>query len=243
MIKAWVGENDEGKMKRSLLHGAIISLLILGLVVTSTALHRSPDWGQLDPYYHSLGESRQDLLVLFATLLNQRRLAADAYWVRLLVYTGSPEWSARRWPAVLPMTLSGTLLNPRFVPFYEYGSSILAWQLGRWQEALGLLLRGMKHNPGNEKLLLYAAAIKYQNLEEDDTRTIQCLSRIIFSGEYPGLLPPILANIYKQRGEYGKALKIWYFLMSQGLSGEGLERAKMQVEEIEALMNGVDSKQ
>ncbi len=222
-------------MKRILIHLVIITALLSGLIASSFYLHRSPDWTKLDPFYRQLARQQQELPVLFGTVLNQRKLTAVAYWVGLLVYTGDPEWQAERWRGVMPMTLAGTLLNPHFIPFYEFGSSVLAWQLKRWPEALVLLRRGMEYNPGNEKLFLYAAAIKYQNLDGDDQSTIAFLNRIIFTGEYPALLPPILANIYKQRGEYQKALAIWYFLMRQGLGGEGLARAKRQVREIEAL--------
>ena len=101
----------------------------------------------------------------------------------------------------------------------------------------------MEHNPRNEKIFLYAAAIEYQHLEDDHDNTIRYLERIIFSGTYPSMLPPILANIHKQRGEHEQALRIWYYVMSRGLTGWGLERAKQQVAEIERLMRGVDSKQ
>jgi len=227
-------------MKRTLLSVTVVLLLACGIGYAASRLHHSVAWDELDPYYSRLSEQRQRLPVLLGTMLNQRKLTADAYWAKFLVYTGSPEWSAARWPEVLPMTQAGTLLNPRFVPFYEYGSAILAWQLERKQEALELLKIGIRHNPTSERLFLYAAAIEYQSLDSRHDGIVHYMKKIIFSGEYSPLLPPILANIYKMRGEYDNALEIWYFLMRQGLTGEGLERAKQQVAAINALRGTVE---
>jgi tetratricopeptide (TPR) repeat protein len=224
-------------MKHTSISILTVLVLVCGVAISTSYLHRSMNWAELDPYYLQLAEQRQRVPVLLATILNQRKLAADAYWSEFLVYSGSSEWSESRWPEVLPMTLAGTLLNPRFVPFYEYGSAILAWQLGRRSEALELLAVGIRHNPSSKRLMLYAAAIEYQNRGSQQEGMVQHLRRIIFTGEYSPLLPPMLANIYKVRGEYESALEIWHFLMRQGLSGKDLERAKQQVAEIQALQN------
>ena len=215
---------------------AILCVFVAGMVFSTARLDRTLESPAVKDYYGQLAEERRDVLVLFGTFFNMRRVTADVYWIKLLMYLGDNSFVNDRWPDVLPISRTGTFLNPRFVAFYEYSSAVLAWQLeDRWREALELLEKGQRYNPGSKRLILYAAAISYQHAGQTG-KTAEMLERLLFSGEYPPLLPRILANIYKARGDYEDSLRIWYFYISTGVRGAGLEYAKEQVADVRRLM-------
>jgi tetratricopeptide (TPR) repeat protein len=153
----------------------------------------------------------------FAGLLfGSRRLTADIGWISLLQYYGMHErgeesYSALgkgKYPSLKKMVFRVTRLDPTFHYAYLYGAGSLAFNLNRPEEALDILKEGIENSPTYWRFRLYVGAIVYKQkgrfddmiaLLEDATRYPDC----------PTLVKSVLANIYKERKNYKRALEIW----------------------------------
>ena len=153
---------------------------------------------------------------LIGLMLGMRRLTADIAWIGVLQYYGGHESSHEdhsdfafgKYPALKIMVRRVTQLDPSFYFAYLYGAGSLAFNLNRPGQALELLEEGIRHNPTYWRLRLYAGAIIYKQKGRYDDM-IKLLEDAIQYTDCPTLVKSVLANIYKARKNYLKALEIW----------------------------------
>ena len=158
----------------------------------------------------------------FAGLLaGARRLTADVAWISVLQYFGSHERGEHSvedkqteseheggYPALKKMVLRVTRLDPTFHYAYLYGSSALGWGLNRPDEAIEILVEGIHYNPTYWRLRLYVGALIFKQKGQMG-EMLGLLEDAIRFPDCPTMLKSILANIYKQRQDYRRALAIW----------------------------------
>ena len=158
-------------------------------------------------------------------LLGMRRLTADIAWVSVLQYYGAHEvreadrgephdLGEGEYPALKKMVMRVVRIDPYFQFAYLYGAGSLALNLDRYDEGLELLEEGIKYNPTYWKFRLYVAGIVYKKKGEYDN-FIGVLEDAVRYPDCPNLVKSCLANIYKARKNYPRALEIWLGIMEQ----------------------------
>jgi tetratricopeptide (TPR) repeat protein len=162
-------------------------------------------------------------------VLGLRRLAADMAWIQTLQYYGThagaehgaghhhfeDEGSGKEYPRFLAMCRQVTSLDPHFTYAYYYGGGVLGWNLNRLDEAESFLREGIAFNPHEWRLPLYLAGLAYQK-NHDVANLTRFLETIAADPDCPLMMKAILANVYKKRHEYDKALGIWEVLYASG---------------------------
>lgn len=151
-----------------------------------------------------------------------RRLTADVAWISVLQYYGAREehsegdahadephdFAGGSYPALGPMTLRVTRLDPSFHYAYLYGAGALAFNLDRPDEALAILEEAIRYNPTYWKFRLYVGAIAYKQRGQNE-QMIALLEDAIRFPDCPTMVKSILANIYEERGNPARSLQIW----------------------------------
>lgn len=174
-------------------------------------------------------------------LFGARRLTADIAWLSVLQYYGSHEkdeeghhahshdFAGGEYESLKKMVLRVTRLDPSLYYAYLYGAGALAFNLNRPIEAMEILEEGIKRNPFYWRFQLYAGAIIYKQKGELD-HMLKLLENAIRYPDCPTMVKSILANIYKERGNYKRALEIWLDIYEAGNEAWYVEQAKKQIE-------------
>jgi len=148
-------------------------------------------------------------IYFWGSLLGLRRLSSDLAWIRVLQYYGTLHHHERgEYENLLPMFQEVVRLDPYFHYAYLFGGGSLAFNHGRYDEAIELLQEGIKNNPKFWKFRLYIAAIVYTKTKEYD-KVVPLLEEAIRYRDSPEVVKIFLANIYKAKGKYRKAIAIW----------------------------------
>lgn len=156
-------------------------------------------------------------------LLGMRRLAADMAWISVLQYFGDREFAETtnkdtqphshsleggKYPALKKMVLRVMRLDPSLHYATLYGAGAFGWLLNRPQEAMELLQEGIKNNPTYWQFRLYVGALLYRE-KGQFSEMIVLLEEAIQFPDCPTMIKSVLANIYKERKNYQRALEIW----------------------------------
>ena len=174
--------------------------------------------------------------------LGMRRMTADIAWIAVLQYYGAYDMLYQgaeagsgpgvKHPALKVLVQRAIRLDPYFHFAYLYGAGSLAFNLDRSDEALELLEEGIKYNPTYWRLRLYLAAIVWKKKGQYDNM-IPLLEEAIAYPDCPTMVKSCLANIYKARKNYGRALQIWLAVLEQRNLDEVYEhQATLQVEDL-----------
>lgn len=103
-------------------------------------------------------EQRRELLYLPSgeslevLSLGYKNAFSDYLWFKAINYFGAHINSDRNLPWLYHFCDIVTTLNPRAMHVYEFGSTMLSWELGRPEESLRLLNRAIAHSPENWRL-------------------------------------------------------------------------------------------
>ena len=184
-------------------------------------------------------------IYFWGSLLGLRRLSADLAWIRLLQYYGTLEREEEHvhhshhphhhemgeYKDLLPMCQEVVRLDPYFHYAYLFGGGSLAFNHQRYDEAIELLQEGIKNNPKFWKFHLYIAAIAYTRTKEYD-KVVPLLEEAIRYRDCPEVVKIFLANIYKTKGEYRKAIAIWKNILATSRNEWARSTAKSHLEEM-----------
>lgn len=172
--------------------------------------------------------------------LGMRRMTADIAWIAVLQYYGSYDMlrqgsdldSRVSHPALKVLVQRVIRLDPYFYSAYLYGAGSLAFNLNRYDEALEILKEGIQLNPTYWRFQLYLAAIIWKQKGRSDAM-IPLLEQAILYSDCPTMIKSCLANIYKARKNYARALEIWLEVLEQkNLDETYLHQATKQVEDL-----------
>ncbi|MBI2916014.1 MAG: hypothetical protein HYY07_04065 [Elusimicrobia bacterium] len=188
----------------------------------------------------------------FAGLLfGLRRLTADVAWLSVLQYYGSREkvheggekehhhdYAGGDYPALKKMVLRVIRLDPSLTYAYLYGAGALAFNLNRSQEAVEILEEGIQSQPKYWRFQLYLGAILYKQRGQFDSM-IRLLENAVTAPDCPTIVKSILANIYKSRGNFARALEIWIGVYEESKDPVYVDQAKKQISDIKSKL-GLD---
>jgi len=163
-------------------------------------------------------------IYFWGSLLGLRRVSSDLAWIRLLQYYGTLEGEEEHvhhlhhcergeYEELLPMCQEVIRLDPYFHYAYLFGGGTLAFNHQRYDEAIELLQQGIKNNPKFWRFRLYIAAIVYTKTKEYD-KVVPLLEEAIKYRDCPEVVKIFLANIYKAKGEFVKAITIWEHILA-----------------------------
>jgi len=174
----------------------------------------------------------------WGSLLGLRRLSSDLAWIRLLQYYGTLEEEEHvhglgycdrgEYEELLPMCQEVVRLDPYFHYAYLFGGGCLAFNHGRYDEAIELLQEGIRNNPKFWRFRLYIAAIVYTRTKEFD-KVVPLLEEAIRYRDCPELVKIFLANIYKARGEFEKAIALWEDILATSRNDQVRAMAESQL--------------
>ncbi len=163
-------------------------------------------------------------------------------WIRLLQYYGTleeeehahhPDYCERgEYEDLFPMCHEVVRLDPYFHYAYLFGSGCLAFNHERYDEAIELLREGIKNNPKFWKFRLYIAAIVYTRTKEYD-KVVPLLEEAIRYRDCPEVVKFFLANIYKAKGEFGKAIAVWENILATSRNDQARATAENQLKAME----------
>ncbi|MFO7675532.1 MAG: hypothetical protein R6X12_04365 [bacterium] len=93
-------------------------------------------------------------------------LASDLVWLRAVQYYGHHLMTDRKYEWLGHVFEILTALDHRFIGAYHFGAFTLAWDARKPDEAIQLLVRGMKQNPTSWQLAFDAGFISYLLLKD-----------------------------------------------------------------------------
>ncbi len=170
-----------------------------------------------------------------------RAAAADLAWAQLLQYSAGgldtmTDAPGRPYDHLKDLGLRVARLDPSFHRAYLYAAGILAWfrNVDRPDEAVEVLREGMRADPGESSYPVYIAAIAFKKKGDTD-KMVALLESTLSDPHSPVEMKTILANVYKSRGEYEKALSVWGAVLDDAGAAREWPRARLQLAEIKAL--------
>ena len=171
-----------------------------------------------------------------------RAAAADLAWIQLLQYSAGgmaevTDEPGKPFEHIKPMAERVVRLDPSFHRAYLYGAGVLGWfrNVERYDDAVELLQEGIRNDPGEPRYSEYIAALAFQK-RGDTAHLIEILVPLAADPRSPIEMKAILANTYKSRGEYAKALAIWEDMLDNEDDAREWPRARGQIVEIRRLM-------
>jgi tetratricopeptide (TPR) repeat protein len=215
-----------------------IPLLVLTFLTQAYLSSRLDRWVHPAPFETSTAGELDPKVVsslrAAAFLSGYKVLIGHAFWIRVIQYYGDGFNGADRFSKLYDYCRLASDLNPQFLPVYTYGSSVLAYQLHRVDEAVKLLQRGIEANPKANRLKLLLAAIAYHNSDNYE-REIPFLEMQIAQGSAPTMLINILANTYKKVGRTDDAIRLWLQILKTTDSDVQKYEAAQKLKELYAI--------
>jgi len=146
-------------------------------------------------------------------------LAADAYWIRAVVYYGSVRRSdgpQKNYDLLYPLLDITTTLDPRFLLAYRMGAIFLSEGYpggpGRPDLAIALLEKGLKQDPNRWQLMHDIGFVYFWTIRDYNTAA----SWLERASEVPGApvwLKPVAAGMVARGGDRQTARLMWRELL------------------------------
>lgn len=234
-----------------LLMFSLVGMVLLSFTILSTFRFPFPpfnrlifdigkDFSNLASFERPLG-AEGGFRDVFGVLMGMRRLTADVGWLSVLQYYGGHEkeeegehheFGGGKYHSLKKMVLRVVRLDPSFHYAYLYGAGALGWNLDRPDEALEILKEGIRYNPQYWRFRLYVGAIVYKQKGKFD-EMITLLEDAVQHPDCPTMVKSILANIYEERKDYVKSLKIWIDIQeSEHKDPAYIQRSEQQIKEL-----------
>ncbi len=169
---------------------------------TEYLMKNQPKWYFLN--FHSY----KNINHVLGTAFGLRALTSDFYYISFLQYYGDLRNAKTQYKDLANYFNDATDADPGFEFVYLFGSAILAFNLGRYDEAVKLIEKGLSYNPKMWKLRIYLGAIAYKE-KNDKEKYIKFLEDAIKYEDHPAILERLLGNIYEQIKSADEAAKYW----------------------------------
>jgi hypothetical protein len=173
------------------------------------------------------------------TSLDFEALMADVYWLRTVQYFGGQRAFAGggRFDLLKPLVEVTITLDPRMEIAYRYGATFLAeappMGAGRVQDAIAILERGVRDNPGSWRLRQDLALFHF--FFSKDARAASGI--LLEASRQPGA-PPYFANLaaalLTRGGEKAAARQLWEAIRDQSEPGPMKDNAALHVAILDA---------
>lgn len=139
-------------------------------------------------------------------------LMADIYWTRAVQYFGSRVQRSSRLDLIAPLLEITTELDPHLIPAYETGSIFLSQRppfgAGQTDQAVALLEKGIRENPGNWHLYFTLGFVHYW----DRLDYVNAQDAFERGSQVPGALPYLkvmAARMAERTSDPATAISLW----------------------------------
>lgn len=211
---------------------AALSLALSLFAVRSMDGFLRPEKGTEVTFRAPAGEVRVPSTLRAAAFLGGLRLpASHLFWIQTLQYYGDYDNARDGYRLFYDYCRLTAELDPHFIKPYELGTAVLAFQVGRPQEAVELLRYGIALNPQVMRLKLLLAAVGYLNADRLDT-VVPLLEDLVRSGDAPPMMVNILANTYQKLGRRQDAIRLWRWILAHSQKNEDRDIAARALERL-----------
>lgn len=169
--------------------------------------------------------------VLQRLSLGYNGLIADLYWTRAVQYFGAKHHlHARSFPLLAPLLDITTELDPHLMVAYEFGSIFLAQAppegAGEPEQAVQMVLRGIRENPGVWRLYYHLGYIQAMELHDyvAAARTFDTGSRV--PGAHPWM--KVMAAAMAQHGGDRETARFLWARIYESTDDEYIRRNAVQ---------------
>jgi len=193
-------------------------MCILNRLGTNYIFKTQPSW------YFLNAHSYKKFLHILGAGFGMRPLVGDIEYISFLQYYGDKENLTNGYKDLYKYISDITDVDPNFTFAYNYGSSILAWNLQRYDEAIAIIKKGIQYNPTYWRLSLYLGAIMYKQ-KGDSLGYMKLLEQSMKFEDHPSMLERILGNIYMVYKTPDEAAFYWVKLYKESKYKESRDLA------------------
>ena len=187
---------------------------------------------------------------MMALALGARRLFADLWFIRLMQYYGTREYTgeeekqagphhhdahddygAGKYPLFLPMARHVLEVDPAFTAAGMYGAASLAFNMQRGVEAQELISYALKYNPREWKYLTMLAAIGYSKAG-NAAAVAEVIAPILKDPDCPVMLKQVAAFLNKKAGNYAAAAAIYADIAATSRDEAYVRNARRELEKL-----------
>ena len=209
----------------------LTSVALIGFMTTAIFLEQRVDQlkrpgprAELMLYLPS-GELLRPAALGFDTVL------ADVLWLRTVSYFGLHYLTDKRYDWLYHMLDVTTTLDPKFLKAYTTGALILSIELGEVEKSNRLLIKGMKHLPGQWQIPFYLGFNHFFYMNEPlvAARYLQQAAKL---PGHPRFLPHLAATLLVEGGEPEAASQFLLRLYEQTKDERLREELRKRIEEL-----------
>lgn len=135
-------------------------------------------------------------------------LVADMLWLRGIQYYGEHRRTDRSYPLAEHVFTTITDLDPRFVGAYRFGAFVLSQDVGQPVAGIGLLRKGMQHNPGQWQLPFDLGFLYFLEMS-DHVRAAHFFRFASWQEDAPEIARRFSASAYRKAGKRAVAKALW----------------------------------
>lgn len=187
---------------------------------------------------------------MLALALGSRRLFADLWFIRLMQYYGTREFTGEEeheggehhhdehenygggeYPLFLPMARHVLEVDPAFTAAGLYAAASLAFNMQRGEEAQELLNYALKYNPREWKYLTMLAAIGYSKAQ-NPIAVAEAIAPILKDPDCPVMLKQLAAFLNKKAGNYAAAAAIYADIAATSRDEAYVKNARRELEKL-----------
>ncbi len=187
------------------------------------------------------GDAGEEALFLS---LGMRRLLADLWMARLLLYYGAaeaaqPSADAERaehsgsgaYPEIAARAAGILALDPSYTYAALYAAGALGFNLGRPEEGIRLLTRALAGDPGNWRYRAYIGALGF--VKNGDTRAaVALLEPTLGMPDCPMMIKSMTAYLLLKLGDDGKAGRLYRIILATAKDPGYQDIARKRLEQI-----------
>lgn len=187
---------------------------------------------------------------MLALALGSRRLFADLWFIRLMQYYGTREFTGEEeeaagghhhdehenygggsYPLFLPMARHVLEVDPAFTAAGLYAAASLAFNMQRGEEAQELITYALKYNPREWKYLTMLAAIGYSKAQ-NPVAVAEAIAPILKDPDCPVMLKQLAAFLNKKAGNYAAAAAIYADIAATSRDEAYVKNARRELEKL-----------
>jgi tetratricopeptide (TPR) repeat protein len=187
----------------------IALLLLVAAALAGIARQSRRDQAELPLAFLTPAPPKLSAFGFTGALAGMRRVAADWAYIEMLQYYGTGRNRLDcGFQGVIPFAEEIFWLDPHFRFGILYTAAILGFNEGHLPEAISLLQRAARTDPGYPRYRLYLAGLTYRKAH-DNPRALQILELMVQEPDRPEILVRTLGNLYIKNKDWPKVRAYW----------------------------------
>jgi tetratricopeptide (TPR) repeat protein len=210
---------------------AVVLLLVLAAGLAGIARQARRDQAELPLAFLTPAPANLSAFGFTGALAGMRRVAADWMYIEILQYYGTGRNRLdNQWQQVIPMSDELFWLDPHFRFGILYTAAIMGFNEGHLEEAISLLQRAARTDPGYPRYRLYLAGLTYRKAH-DNPRALQILAMMVEEPDRPEILVRTLGNLYIKNKQWPKVRAYWTRVVMTDKDPRTLWEARLALEQ------------